>query len=363
MEAACQLVDTDLVALQRIRACVETQLDLAERIQTVPPGQWRRRPGAAPGSLTDVTICAYVTHFPGVDVESGVSGRVTATLDLPAEAYNREAHCWRVGSQPAAGYVPAHVQALLEAQIGRSSGAYRRLAWLFISPDETAGREVAAAASTRGGALVEARIQAMAEMAILGRENHGDGQTHLGYVIPAEDAPPAGCNSFSAVVAAAEHAAAETDTPYSPSSDATSVGSVTRGGSGSMTAAAESAGTRKRRHTHSELPPLHTAMLQGGERRADVLAPLVNGIASPTREPTGQYIWTEDDFLYAPRSHPACTFRWPLREHAVRECVEGHIGRTAPGIPTAAPTRICACLLYTSPSPRDLSTSRMPSSA
>ena len=27
------------------------------------------------------------------------------------------------------------------------------------------------------------------------------------------------------------------------------------------------------------------------------------------------------------------------------------------------PARLCACLLYTSPSPRDLSTSRMPSSA
>ena len=28
-----------------------------------------------------------------------------------------------------------------------------------------------------------------------------------------------------------------------------------------------------------------------------------------------------------------------------------------------SPTRVCFCLLYTSPSPRDLSTSRMPSSA
>ena len=49
--------------------------------------------------------------------------------------------------------------------------------------------------------------------------------------------------------------------------------------------------------------------------------------------------------------------------HYVAEYLQKHGYRIIPVNPVCAGTHILGCLLYTSPSPRDLSTSRMPSSA
>ena len=71
------------------------------------------------------------------------------------------------------------------------------------------------------------------------------------------------------------------------------------------------------------------------------------------------------------RRKASSRFYWPgLSEAVAQQCRECHAcretERAAPADPPLLPSRVQAsypCLLYTSPSPRDLSTSRMPSSA
>ena len=60
---------------------------------------------------------------------------------------------------------------------------------------------------------------------------------------------------------------------------------------------------------------------------------------------------------FATRESLACA-RARVGQHLLRGC-----GWSLPVCDTATPVRSKSCLLYTSPSPRDLSTSRMPSSA
>ena len=60
---------------------------------------------------------------------------------------------------------------------------------------------------------------------------------------------------------------------------------------------------------------------------------------------------------------PGVNFSIKEKIAIARQLEKWGISAIEAGFPAASPDSFTACLLYTSPSPRDLSTSRMPSSA
>ena len=72
--------------------------------------------------------------------------------------------------------------------------------------------------------------------------------------------------------------------------------------------------------------------------------------------PDKVYVFTpQGDIKKMPRGSTALDFAYAVHTDVGNHCTGARINKTLASLPT--------CLLYTSPSPRDLSTSRMPSSA